>query len=46
MSQRVRFADNMGEMVRRVKVDVPDFDGRFDLNMFVDWLDCMEDYFK
>ena len=36
MGQRIRFADNPGEMAKRVKVDVLDFDGSFDPNMFVD----------
>ena len=33
-------------MTRRVKVDVPNFNGRFDPNVFVDWLDSLENYSK
>ena len=42
MGQRVWFDVNMGEMARRVKVDLSDFNGGFDLNMFVDWLDSSQ----
>ena len=45
MGQRVRLADNMREMARRVKVDVLDFDSRFN-PVFVDRLYSMEDYFE
>lgn len=45
MGQRVQFVDNTEGMAKRVKVDVPNF-GRFDLDLFVDWLDSMEDYFE
>ena len=36
MGQRIRFANNPREMAKRVKVDMLDFDGSFDPNMFVD----------
>ena len=28
-----------------MKVDVQEYDGRLDLNVFLNWLDDMEDYF-
>ena len=34
------------DVTRKVKVDVPNFDGGHDLNAFVDWLDCLEDSFE
>ncbi|KAJ8437295.1 hypothetical protein Cgig2_006399 [Carnegiea gigantea] len=32
------------DVARKVKADVPDLDGKYDPNAFVDWLDRLEDY--
>lgn len=34
------------DITRKVKVDVPEFDGKHNPIVFVDWLDCLEDYFE
>ena len=36
----------MREMTERVKLDVSNFDTRFDLNVFVNWSDSIADYFE
>lgn len=46
MGQQVQFANNLGEMARRVKVHVPNFNNRFDPNVSIDQLDNMNDYFE
>jgi hypothetical protein len=33
------------ELTKRMKVDVPDFDGKLEPNAFEDWLIVVEDYF-
>jgi len=33
------------ELTERIKVDVPDFDGKLEPNAFEDWLIVTEDYF-
>ncbi|KAJ8421179.1 hypothetical protein Cgig2_026983 [Carnegiea gigantea] len=38
--------DDAYDVMRKVKFDVPAFDGTHDLNAFVDWLDCLENYFE
>ena len=38
--------DDPYDVTRKVKVDVPDFDGIYDPNAFVDWLDRLKDYFE
>ncbi|GMP94825.1 hypothetical protein CsSME_00044122 [Camellia sinensis var. sinensis] len=37
--------DNAGDIIKKVKVDVPDFDGRLNPTVFVDWLSSIEEYF-
>ncbi|KAI9186769.1 hypothetical protein LWI28_020686 [Acer negundo] len=44
-SQR-RSSDNHFDPARKVKVDAPEFDGRLDANVFLDWLAAMDDYFE
>ncbi|TXG68718.1 hypothetical protein EZV62_003653 [Acer yangbiense] len=41
-----RSYDNHFDPARRVKVDAPEFDGRLDANVFLDWLAAMDDYFE
>ncbi|KAI9164882.1 hypothetical protein LWI28_003899 [Acer negundo] len=41
-----RSSDDHFDSVRRVKVDAPEFDGRLDANVFLDWLAAMDDYFE
>ena len=35
----------MGDLTKRVKIESPKFDGRIDHNVFLDWIDALEDYF-
>ncbi|KAI9200279.1 hypothetical protein LWI28_005289 [Acer negundo] len=41
-----RSSDDHFDPVLRVKVDAPEFDGRLDVNDFLDWLAAMNDYFE
>ncbi|KAI9180646.1 hypothetical protein LWI28_006916 [Acer negundo] len=41
-----RSSDDHFDLARRVKVDAPEFDGRLDANVFLDWLAVMDDYFE
>ncbi|KAI9185053.1 hypothetical protein LWI28_003722 [Acer negundo] len=41
-----RSSDDHFDPARRVKVDAPEFDGRLDVNVFLDWLAAMDDYFE
>ncbi|KAJ8435372.1 hypothetical protein Cgig2_009128 [Carnegiea gigantea] len=43
---RNQIHDYLYDVTRKVKVDVPNFDGGRDLNAFVDWLDRLEDSFE
>ncbi|XP_028755921.1 uncharacterized protein LOC114715291 [Neltuma alba] len=38
--------DYNDDATKRVKVEAPDFDGRLDVNAFLDWLATMDDYFE
>ena len=44
--QQVRFVNNFGKIARRVKMDVLDFNDRFNPNMLVNWLNNIKDYFE
>ncbi|XP_016438217.1 uncharacterized protein LOC107764191 [Nicotiana tabacum] len=35
----------MGNIRKKVKMDLPDFDGKLNPTIFADWLSAMEDYF-
>ena len=37
--------EGYSDITRKVKVDVPTYDGRLEANTFSDWLIAMEDYF-
>ena len=38
--------NNHTDIVRKVKLDAPEFDGRLESTVFVDWLDKMDEYFE
>ena len=37
--------EGYSDITRKVKVDVPSFDGKIDATTFSDWIVAMEDYF-
>lgn len=37
--------DTDEDTTKKVKIDVPDFDGRFDATNFIDWVSAIEEYF-
>ncbi|TXG71764.1 hypothetical protein EZV62_000343 [Acer yangbiense] len=43
--EQPRAQDDMGDLTKRVKIEAPEFDGRIDHNVFLDWIDALEDYF-
>lgn len=37
--------DTAGDITKKVRLNVPDFDGRFNVTTFVDWISAVEEYF-
>ena len=43
---RLEQPDLMGDITKKVRVEVPDFLGKIDPRVFCDWLATMDDYFE
>ena len=37
--------DTVGDITKKIKIEVPDFEGKVNLTVFADWLDSIEEYF-
>ncbi|KAK0579189.1 hypothetical protein LWI29_022501 [Acer saccharum] len=43
--EQPRAHDDMRDLTKRVNIEAPEFDGRIYHNVFLDWIDALEDYF-
>ena len=45
LERRHKACDTVGDITKKVKMEVPDFEGKVDATQFLDWLAAIEEYF-
>ena len=46
LDRRHEACDMAGGIIKKVRMEVPDFEGKVHATQFVDWLDAIEEYFN